>query len=272
MPFADLTLSIRLEAAEASASALLAQARSRVQPESGACWIQEAGATAIFDGPHSPCTQTFGLGLSGELAPATLDRIETFFLDRQAPVLHEVSPFAGPAALALLCRRGYLPEEISNILYRPIADPGPPPPPNLTVRIPPAVELPLWNNINARGWAADHPELEAFLRDFGAVSSAREQTICFLGELDGVPSATAALCLHQGVALFAGAATLSELRNRGLQRALFHARMRYALAQGSDLAMMVALPGSSSQRNAERSGFSVAYTRTKWRLAEPRNG
>lgn len=31
--------------------------------------------------------------------------------------------------------------------------------------------------------------------------------------------------------------------------------------------MLVAEPGSNSQRNAERNGFRVAYTRTKWRLA-----
>jgi len=30
--------------------------------------------------------------------------------------------------------------------------------------------------------------------------------------------------------------------------------------------MMVAAPGSASQRNAERNGFRVAYTRTKWQL------
>jgi hypothetical protein len=28
--------------------------------------------------------------------------------------------------------------------------------------------------------------------------------------------------------------------------------------------MMGALPGSNSQRNAERNGFQIAYTRTKW--------
>jgi hypothetical protein len=29
---------------------------------------------------------------------------------------------------------------------------------------------------------------------------------------------------------------------------------------------MGALPGSSSQRNAERHGFRIAYTRLKWKL------
>jgi hypothetical protein len=57
------------------------------------------------------------------------------------------------------------------------------------------------------------------------------------------------------------------LRRRGLQSALLRERMRYALAHGYDLAMMAAQPGSDSQRNAERAGFRIAYTRTKWQLS-----
>jgi hypothetical protein len=30
--------------------------------------------------------------------------------------------------------------------------------------------------------------------------------------------------------------------------------------------MMGAAPGSVSQRNAEKNGFRIAYTRTKWQL------
>jgi hypothetical protein len=43
--------------------------------------------------------------------------------------------------------------------------------------------------------------------------------------------------------------------------------MRYAFDHGCDLAMMVTQPGSESQRNAERNGFRIAYTRTKWHRA-----
>jgi GNAT superfamily N-acetyltransferase len=74
------------------------------------------------------------------------------------------------------------------------------------------------------------------------------------------------LSLHDGVAWFGGAATVPELRRRGLQGALLRERMRYAAAHGCDLAMMVAQPGSNSQRNTERNGFRVAYTRIKWKL------
>ena len=102
--------------------------------------------------------------------------------------------------------------------------------------------------------------------ELGAVTAAREQTVCFLAEIDGEPGAAGALCIHEGVALFGGAATVPELRRRGLQTALLQERMRYAFEHRCDLAMMVALPGSDSQRNAERRGFQVAYTRTKWQL------
>ena len=67
------------------------------------------------------------------------------------------------------------------------------------------------------------------------------------------------------MALLAGAATIPRWRGRGGQRALLEARLRFAVEQGADLAIMAAAPGSSSQRNAERQGFRIAYTRIKWR-------
>jgi hypothetical protein len=72
--------------------------------------------------------------------------------------------------------------------------------------------------------------------------------------------------IHNGVALLAGASTIPEGRKQGAQLALLESRLRYAVEKGCDLAMMVALPGSASQRNAERQGFRIAYTRIKWGL------
>ena len=67
-------------------------------------------------------------------------------------------------------------------------------------------------------------------------------------------------------ALLAGASTVPEGRRNGAQLALLDTRLHTAASQGCNLAMMVAAPGSASQRNAERNGFRVAYTRTKWQL------
>jgi predicted acetyltransferase len=87
-----------------------------------------------------------------------------------------------------------------------------------------------------------------------------------MAEKDGQPIATAALFMHAGTALLAGASTVPEGRRQGAQNALLDTRLRTAAANGCNVAMMVAAPGSSSQRNAERQGFRIAYTRTKWQL------
>ena len=266
MPFSDLSLSRRLERAEGRACVEYAEARRRVYPDSGAAWIECAGAYAVFDGVDSPITQSFGLGIFEELTPASLNVIERFFLDRSAPVLHEVSPLAGVAAVDLLCKRNYRPVEISNVLYRSVGPPAAESQSQISVRVIAPEESQLWANVSARGWAHEHPELMDFLLQLGAIFSARHQSPCFLAEIDGQPGAAGVLSIHDKVALFGGASTVPELRKRGLQAALLQERMRYAFDHGCDLAMMVALPGSESQRNAERKGFHIAYTRTKWKL------
>src|SRR5262249_8167283 len=124
MLFSDLALSRRLERAEGYACAHFAQARRRLFPGSGAEWIEHAGAYAVFDGIDSPVTQTFGLGIFEDPTAAASALIDAFFRARGAPVLHEVSPLAGVAALDLLCARSYRPVEISSVLYQPVEQPA----------------------------------------------------------------------------------------------------------------------------------------------------
>jgi len=266
MPFSDLALARRLERAEGFACVQFAEARRRLFPQTGADWIEHAGTYAVFDGRESPLTQTFGLGIYAEASPQALEVMERFFFDRGAPVFHEVSPFAGVPTLQTLCSRGYQPVEISSVLYRPVDQPPAHPRRGISVRVMGPGEAQLWADIAARGWAADYPELRDFLAELGTVSSAREHTTCFLAELDGRPGAAAGLSFHETVALFGGSATVPELRRRGLHSALLEARMRYAFERRCDLAMMAAQPGSESARNAQREGFSIAYTRIKWKL------
>jgi GNAT superfamily N-acetyltransferase len=269
MQFSNLELSKRLERAEGHACLQFAKARRRLFPESCAEWMECAGAYAVFDGVDSPITQTFGLGLFEELTAASLDTIERFFLDRGAPVLHEVSPLVGAAALDLLCSRHYRPVEISSVMYRPIENAKPSDDPgagDIRVRVTVPEEAQLWASVNAAAWTHEHPEMRETLLKMSAISAARGGSPCFLAELEGQPGAAASLWIHDGVALFAGAATLPEMRRRGLQAALLQERLRYAFNNGCDLAMIVTEAGSNSQRNAERKGFRVAYTRMKWRL------
>lgn len=266
MVFADLGLAKRLERAEGYACARFAEARAGLFPGCGSTWTEVAGTMLAFDGVDAPTTQSFGLGLfEGVTAPA-LAEMEEFFKSRGTATMHEVCPLVGVEALGLLCERGYRPIEVSNVMYRAVEAPGRTTPANVRVRVIGMEEAELWGGVSARGWTADHPELEAFVRRMGALSVARKGGPCFLAELDGEAGAAGVLCVHEGVALFGGSATVPEMRRRGLQGALLEERMRYAAEQGCDLAMMVAEAGSNSQRNAERKGFRVAYTRVKWRL------
>src|SRR5262249_20519358 len=136
-----------------------------------------------------------GLGIFEEPTAESMDRIERFFFDRGAPAMHEVSPLAGVATIDLLGSRGYRPLERRSVLYQTIegqqsADDG-----AIKVRAIGLEETQLRTQVNARGWAHDHPEFQSFLEDFGGLIAAREQSVCFLAELDSQTGAAGVLCL-----------------------------------------------------------------------------
>jgi hypothetical protein len=268
-PLVDLELSRRLERAEGRGCARFAEVRALLQPQSGAQWIEVAGAYAVFDGVMSPVTQTFGLGMFSAPTADDFARMETFFRERGAAVDHEVSPLADPATLALLTARGYHPIEFTNVMFRPIAGEKPDvardSSPSMTVRQIDGTDSDVWAQVAAEGWSGSGPS--DFMLDAARVNANAPDGHLFLAELGGQPIATGVLAIHDGVAHLAGASTIASGRRRGAQLALLEARLRYAAEQGCDLALMGAAPGSGSQRNAERHGFRIAYTRIKWRLA-----
>jgi GNAT superfamily N-acetyltransferase len=264
-PITDIKLAQRLEGTEAAVNIAFIEARTRLDPGVGADYTRVAGVSAMFDGPDSPLTQTFGLGVFSTLDAADHEALEDFFLHRSVPVYHEVSPLASPETLTQLNTRGYHPVEVSTVLVRPTFLPiaG-----NRRVEvreIRPEEGL-LWSRTAGEGWGSESAELAGFIEAFGQVMVQAEGVHCFLAELEGCPVATGSLSIVGDTALLAGASTIPSARRQGAQLALLAARLEYASARGATLAMMVAHPGSASQRNAERQGFRTAYTRTKWQL------
>jgi GNAT superfamily N-acetyltransferase len=240
-----------------------------VFPESRATTLEVAGAKAMYDGVDSPCTQTFGLGLFGPVASADLDRIEKFFRDRGAPTYHEVCPLADASVVRLLNERSYQPFEFSNVLYQPISDfVSPSAIQDECVRarrIEPG-EYGLWARTLADGWRDVAAEYMGSIADLELIEQHRSVSQCFVAEKNGAAIAAGSIHICEGITLFAGASTIPKWRKQGAQRALLAARLQYAAELGCDTAMIVAAPGSASQRNAERAGFRIAYTRIKWRL------
>jgi hypothetical protein len=262
----DRALARRLERTEGAACASFVERRAIACPDSGATWIQVAGTYAMFDTPDSPITQSYGLGMFEPPSDEYMDKIETFFRDHGAEPFHEVSPLADKSTPEMLSRRGYEPFEFTSVMYLPLpADAQAPSNPDLRCRAIGVDEAESWAQLSVRGWS-EYKEYAHLMLDLARLSATRKGAVSFTAELSGEPVATGALSIDEGVALLAGASTVPEARNRGAQGALLHARLQYAASAGCDLSMMCAEPGSASQRNAERHGFRIAYTRIKWRL------
>jgi GNAT superfamily N-acetyltransferase len=267
--FMDIELARRLEHAEGAVGSSFVAVSQRTAPDVGATWRDFAGTYAIFDGVDSPLTQTFGLGLFEAATPELLSGIEAFFEQRGAPVMHEVSPLAGIATFELLAERGYRPIELSTVLVQRLAEPAPlAAPPGMRVCVLERHQREAWIDTAVAGWS-DDPENARIIGAIAERASANDAMLHFLVEHDGAPIATGSLGIHAGVALLAGASTVPQARGLGAQMALLAARLAEARRRGCELAMSVTAPGSTSQRNSERRGFRVAYTRTKWRLRRP---
>lgn len=271
MIFSDKNLSQKLERAEARANAAFVEARAKLSPETNAEWIDVVGTYAMFDGIESPCTQTFGLGLFEEITSAELDELEAFFKRHNAPVFHEVSPMADSSLVALLNERNYQPIELTSVMFQPIVVENKSNlalHPQIKTRIIGAGEEKLWARTSADGWATEAEGLDEFMFAFGQISANCKGGFPFLAELEGEAISAGMLFIYDDVAILAGASTIPEGRRQGGQGALLDARLKFAAEKGCKIATMGALPGSQSQRNAEKNGFRIAYTRTKWHLKE----
>lgn len=87
---------------------------------------------------------------------------------------------------------------------------------------------------------------------------------CYIAFVDGEPAAHAVMNVVGSAAVFGFGATLEKYRGRGCQTALLRARIRDAAQAGCDLLVVSTSPGSASQRNVERAGLRVAYTKAIW--------
>ncbi len=253
---AGLALARRISQGDIRLMALLAGSPSAVERIGGGC--------AIFAGAASPLTHACGLGLAGPVSEAELERMEEFFFSQGANSSVEVNPLADPSLREALDRRGYRLAEFENVLIR-SADLPP------AVFCPPSIQvsrcLPqqqdLWALLTARGFF-DRDEVTAEELAIGSVLFQASQ--CFLAAVDGTPGGTAALAIFSGAAYCFADSTVPAMRGRGVQAALIRERLRDAAGRGCDLVTACTAPGTQSQRNYERLGFQVAYTKVgMWR-------
>ncbi len=260
MLFADFRLARRLEQAEAAGAVACTEAEFALRPQTGAAFIEVKGASAAFHGIGSPLTQTIGLGFEGSVTASDMDCIEEFYKARGAnPAIH-FCPLADPSLMEQLSQRGYRMVECNNVLVRPLqaGEVIPGSPTGLTVRPARGDEAGVWSRVMLEGFLNREIMSDA---EYAVGSAIFHCSMPWIAESAGTPLGGASFSVHQGLGCFSSDSTLPRARNRGVHSALIRARLRQALERGCDLATAAAQPGSLSQRNYERCGFRVAYTK-----------
>lgn len=267
MQFADLALARRLEMTDALAGIEFARAWARLNSFAGEVFLPVAGGHASFGGVDSPVTQAFGLGLNGPVTEADMEAMEDFYQSLGSAINIETCPLADPSLLNLLNERGYRPIEYSNVFARELtgddARVWPVPTSDVHVRRSAPDEGESYSMLVGRSFFENTEISPEFIAIFSSTYYAAG-AFFLVAEVEGVPAGGGMMSIHQGVASLGGAGTLPEFRNRGVQTALLLARLAFAAESRCDLAMVATLPGSGSQRNVERQGFRVVYTRTKF--------
>jgi GNAT superfamily N-acetyltransferase len=260
--FADIGLAHRIESSAAADLRRLVDAVRRVRPDLGAEHLDVGGGAALWLGPGFSVNQTLALGFEGPVVAADLAAVESFFAAHSEPTSINVCPLAEEGLLAALKERGYAIREFENVLALPLGDldvPRPDPALPLAVAST-AEEKATWAATLVQGYAGADGATEMD-RVLGEAVAARDDVVKAYVELGDVPVATGSVAMSDGLAWLYSDATLHAYRGRGAQTALQRLRVRLAKDEGCDIAVTEAEPGSGSQRNMERLGFRVVYTR-----------
>jgi GNAT superfamily N-acetyltransferase len=263
MEFVDKAFARSLEACEEMPQVLYARAFQEIRPEIGAEEQEICGGHMSFAGLGSPIGRATGLGLDRPLMADDLDRVEQFYCKHGAPAQLDLCPLHDPGVFEMCKQRGYSIAELNNVLYRPLdANENPPAPPSgCTIRRGRAEEARELSAIVENAFFPEGPP-EAF-RDLLIPLYRMEGAVTFAASMEGKVVACGAGLVIPEHRIFAvcGAGTSADYRGRGLQTALLHARLAAAAKAGCEYAVVVTQGGTTSQRNCERLGFHVAYSK-----------
>lgn len=286
---ADVDLARRLEALTAREMWRMARAARIAFPEREALAIDVAGGVAAYVGEGSPINEAFGMGFSGEVTQSDIDMLQRFYNWRGARGKVGVCPLADRSLGRLLGENGWVPEDFENVLVMALdrdgvslaavrSEPGSVAEPEVEspaapdgestaasgvdIRVCAPEERDLWARTVAVGFAAPALPTQAEL-DLARIIAAREEAVLFLAWVDGEPAGTGELVAEDGVGWLSADATLPQHRGRGIQRSMQLERVKRAREVGCDLVVTESTPGSASQRNMERLGFRIAYTRVE---------
>jgi len=263
MQFVDKALARRFEACEEMPQVLYARVFQKTRPEIGAAEEEICGGHMVFAGLGSPIGRATGAGLDRPFTGKYLDRVEEFYRSHNAPSQVDLCPLHETSVFEMFKERGYGIAELNNVLYRRL-DPNeefPSAPAGYEIRRSSEAEAGKASAIVERAFFPEGaPEpfrglIEPLYQMKGALA--------FVASIDGkiVACGTGLAIPEHRIFALGGAGTLLEFRGHGLQTTLLRARMVAAAQAGCEYAVVVTNGGTTSQRNCERLGFRVAYSK-----------
>lgn len=271
MKFVDATLARRLEASEDEVQLAIAAVLQETQPEIGAEALTIGDGHAVFAGESSPVGRTIGFGFRAPVTAGDIDAVEKFYAAHDAPAQFDVTPLQHESLNALLHERGYSMSELNNVMAREIG-PGETwaeEAPGIEFRECKLDEAPLWIDTMLHGFFSDGPIPEGWDKLLMPMALA-SNALPMIAWADGKPVAAAGglICREWRLMMLGGTSTLKEHRGRGIQTAAIGRRLAIGQREGCDLAVVVTRGGTTSMRNAERTGFTLAYSKAT--LVQPK--
>lgn len=260
--FAGRDVAQRIEGVNARALTEHVSAMNRLYPEIGAAALPVAGGIASFVGVDMPVSYAVGLGFAGAVSDEDAANIVDFYRSRGAVPRVDVCPLAHESVLASLRAKGFQVHRFVNVLARALSphDEIPALPEGVVLREVSASEAELWITTVDAGFFDGQPITERGRR-LATMMFHLPRTFSYLAEWNGRVAGAAQLFTDGGYAALSAASVLPECRRHGVHTALIRARLKRAIALGCDIAGVFTDPGSNSQRNAERHGFRLMYSK-----------
>jgi GNAT superfamily N-acetyltransferase len=259
----DHELVQRVEDAIAAERSAFADGMAVQLPNSTASWMSVAGGRAIFTGSDFFTNRAIAMGLRGPVSRGDIEHVETFYAERGVPSEIEIASLADRSLIRLLSQLGYQLIRFRNIYVQRLS-------PHSTTGMEahtrsPLIEVHQVDASTASAWSqtlqdgfeytttADRKRIDIWNQMLLSLPGLTP----LIAVLAGKPVGSASVLVVGSTAMLGGAATLPVFRRQGVQRALIEARLAVATQAGCELAVVTADPGSSSGRNAERTGFQL---------------
>ncbi|MEK3885457.1 GNAT family N-acetyltransferase [Paenibacillus sp. PL2-23] len=221
------------------------------------------GATAFYvkEMPWGSFNTVKGLG-SEDIG--YVDDIIRFFREHNRPFQFEIMPAkANGELLGYLSQRGFYQNGFHTTMFGVPALHLPSFSSGITIRELNRDEFALYGQLHCLGTGLN-VNGASHVADNNSILFDRPGWRFFIGFVEDQPAGVAVMYINHNVASLTFAATVPELRRRGLQTAFVQERIREAARASCELVVSQCAYASTSQNNMERSGMRVGYTRATW--------